>query len=1579
MAEKRTDGQTIGPISFNKGMTKDYSDLFHPDGTWSHARNAVNSSFQGDVGVLSNEQSNFNCLSLPYTIIGTVHLSNDEWVIFSTNDFQHEIGIFKENLCGQPGAYRRVVNGDCLNFNKNHLITGASRENFDCTKQIYWDDGFNPSRTMNLDEPPYLLELDPDLSTRECPVYRSTGVLDCDKLRLAPKFEVPCIGIEKSSNSGIMYNGSYQVALAYSINGQKYTDYVALSNIVSLFEHENVGGSIDISISNLEKEIFDEYQLVIIMNKADQAVANILGYYNVTQDKITIDAIPINSETVELKNIPVQNSVYDKTDAMFKVDDYLVRVAPTEKFDFNYQPQANKIKAKWVAVEYPGDYYKNSGANVGYARDEQYAFFIRWVYDTGDKSAAYHIPGRIPTANDTQTVAGVDVFDNRNRRWQVYNTATVTSFGRQPLPDGGVRVASGAMGYWQSTELYPTDAIDRWGNLCGKPIRHHKFPDDGIYNRHSIDGKIFVMGVEFTDITPPVDNDGAILSNVVGYEILRGSRLGNKTIIAKGLITNMGIYNLPGRARGSANNEKFLFQNYPFNDLRPDPYLVSEFIRGGSALNNSERNTVLLGQEKDGIIEDGYAINKRYFAFHSPEMGFIRPFLSASELRVYNESVGVAEGKFMFPSQHPKNTILTNFSGILAFILGLGRLDKYLKGERTITAVAPLSPTGPKTSGTLLMWGSSLASAFGFDSSIGIIQEIKSSDFNTLPGVLRPLGAIPVLIQGLSEGTDHYVNAIYNILRPRQHAVQHVAHGYYNGFRGVGFGNLRRKIVNSAYVSPTLQQFDAEYKVNNLYRSKNVVINVGADIQHPTLPDTSRYTIGQFENWKNLEAEYKSNISAYYTGLKLNYENQYGQIDSVIMVPTTCMQRLPSDIVADQKITSPIIFGGDVYIARYTEKNTMFFFNTWMTTQPDETPFDYSDYMNVPFARYWMRTERWSMNDFFSGLGSELRNFFDTVFDANRDEDASAGEDEVVVDNNTRPSNLHNLDNDKNSVGLLFSLGIRYGYVYLFNSGIKDFFVESEVNVAFRDHDDRPEGRHYDYTDYTDLKDLFDIKIIKTGNSYKYDFGLSISRFPTLKYSHSYLQPRYYDPKKSETCYTYRDNRIIYSFPNKDGAVRDPWKVFLTNNYSDFGSKVSSVKISVDGSGIILFENDAPVRFLPQDTLQLDLGTKLTVGDGELFTGKTQSTLASDDGYEYATGQSKFGVTSTPTGIFWLSSVQGKIFQYANGVKEISRENLKWWISKYLPFKILEDFPDFSLLDNTVNGVGVSTIYDSAEEIIYFSKKDYSVKPEFKSRLRYLENNIFVLDGGLRVKLQDTTYFNDASWTLSYDLKIKSWVSYHDWHPNFMIPGQSHFMTIKDGGIWMHNDTCQSYCNYYGIDYPFEVELLSNSGQTVSTLRSVEYQLESYIYKQNCADAHHVLDHNFDRAVIHNTEQVSGLLKLNINPKNDVSSLLQYPKINVSDIDILYSKEENKYRFNQFWDVTKDRGEFTSIRRNIWDTAPNGYIRTLNPANTDYVKFAHERKKFRHYHNHILLKRNVSGNVHMMLNLANLKIQYSPR
>jgi hypothetical protein len=376
-----------------------------------------------------------------------------------------------------------------------------------------------------------------------------------------------------------------------------------------------------------------------------------------------------------------------------------------------------------------------------------------------------------------------------------------------------------------------------------------------------------------------------------------------------------------------------------------------------------------------------------------------------------------------------------------------------------------------------------------------------------------------------------------------------------------------------------------------------------------------------------------------------------------------------------------------------------------------------------------------------------------------------------------------------------------------------------------------------------------------------------------------------------------------------------------------------------------------------------------------------------------------------------MSQNQGRVFSYSGGLQEISAAGMKWWYILYMPYRLTEDFPDYPWQDNPVAGIGCQATYDSSSTVLYFCKKDYYLKDEFKGRVVYRPmdsegiGDDFILDGNqnLKYNLGDPYLFEDSSWTISYDPKQQFWISFHDWHPDLVIPTKDIFLSTKENTFWKHNYVCDSFCNYYNQQYGWEIEFPIVSGQTVMTTRSVEYALECYRRNSgSCIDQHHVLDYNFDQAVVYNTEQVSGYLNLNLYPKNDINLSLQFPKLNgnLASYDILFSKEEQKYRFNQFWDITRNRDEFpigsnypptgpvipgTTILQgnysseNTWVTAQDGYTRVLNSLNMDYDKPELQRKKFRHYLNFLNLRREQCDDVNMILKFSNLKNQYSAR
>jgi hypothetical protein len=160
--------------------------------------------------------------------------------------------------------------------------------------------------------------------------------------------------------------------------------------------------------------------------------------------------------------------------------------------------------------------------------------------------------------------------------------------------------------------------------------------------------------------------------------------------------------------------------------------------------------------------------------------------------------------------------------------------------------------------------------------------------------------------------------------------------------------------------------------------------------------------------------------------------------------------------------------------------------------EPDLTEIDYRSYMNIAYPRFWVDSTRQSYK------------LFKNV------------------------ANTRSLDERDSS--LFF---VSQGFFYLFYSGVRDFYVESGINLAHRDWEEDISKRHYDHLEYSDWANMFRSDFIKNGNYYKYDYSLSISKLFNNYSSWGNLYPRDYDPAIASTCYIYRPKRIHYSLPQE--------------------------------------------------------------------------------------------------------------------------------------------------------------------------------------------------------------------------------------------------------------------------------------------------------------------------------------------------------------------------------------------------------------------------------------------------------------
>ena len=1794
MAKGTQDTNNNKINSFTKGLNKDFDASFIDEGMWTHARNAVNNTIEGDTSTLSNEASNVLCIEsgklLPGAskhIIGVIHLFSDKWIIFTVSytaldqPFWSEIGLLDEDTC----TYRIIVQDKkCFKFNKYHLITGASRLREDCSWGVYWSDGLNPDRYLNVGDP----QLWPDpkvwtwqgsgssttinwyvnsagdkmvwpgvqwtqdctVTNGNCNICVDTNVINCSATRLARLVTTPCVSLQLAEEGGTLQNGSYYVQVAYTIKNNRVTNYFSPSNVQPIYSERDREGALLVKIE-ADQEYFDEFELVIVRIIDEQTSIKQFGYFSTRLTEIYIDFIQETLPAVSPLALREQNPVYEKSDQMTDVNNYLLRIGPTSRYDFNYQPLANLIKAEWTAVEYPEDYYIKGGSNTSYLRDEVYCFFIRWVYDTGDKSASYHIPGRGPrnftipgtltSLLETAPYTNADSLPGDNQVFETFNTASVTGTPNTVLPDGGIFRAYGDMAYWQSSLQYPDNKEEVWNSsancwtgvplpdpslpvpeydLCGQYIRHHKFPDNALSPHFKtnlgIENSIIIMGVRFSNIILPKDQNGNDILDIVGYEILRGTRKGNKSILAKGMINNFKDYNILGSSAGQG--KVGLYPNHPYNCIIPP----------GNSLTNSSDHDYLYNDafvkkvdNNDNVLNQNIPLE--LVTFTSPDTSFRNPNLSVTELKLYGYLKGTAATNFIQPDKHPTNKLVSDgalfylvIGGLINAVLSTGgkKQINYPQGsytgqheieqDQSLTmtpgtfTVAAGGTSG--TSGTLnttntvdntnnqaaidvananTAWATSWQSAFTTgkfltDSITGqndvadifkehdkdsltaratynpIIYQSELTGTQQLPPALSALGGVQQWLYYFSEGVSLTLDVIYAFLPFRQYALQLVSHGFYRLFYKPDPNQLRRFRVESGfYLYDSLQDVPeymdpssnpVRYVINNIKRSKTVVIrtssaSTGNTSAGPHLilnsngysTDESQASLGMLNDLgysinfdDKITHQVDLIIASHYAGLKYRLRNQYGLINTIIQLPiTNCEFKFNPNTITPSTVSSScnytlqqrvvpstdLLFKGDTYITRFTEKNTMLFFYNWMYDMPNGTEFNYFLYQMLPQARYWMNSSKYDttwINFTPTSLASIISYFSGPSFGA-----GFLPSDYYKLDNRN-----YNRSNDTTlNYPPTFGSGIKESFFYLASSGVRDFFVESDVITDFRNPGTFDYQRPYIPKRFTDLAFLFNIdpNRITKGNYYAYDYSLSINNMFNQFTTYAAVQDTTYDPAVAQLCYVYFPNRVIYSLPQDQQSTEDAWFLYLPLNYTQYKSNINSIKAFARTGMFITFKNDSPIIYQGVDQLQLGSGNKVTLGDGGLFNQAPQNIVISENSYEYGSSQNKYGIISTPAGLYYISQNQGKIFTYSDGLTEISQTGLKWWFNYFLPYKLTEKFPRYPHTDNPVAGIGCQAIYDNKNSIVYFSKRDFAVNPDY-------DNDDFIYDEvsntfkykNIPVKLGQAPYFQDASWTISYDPKNRYWVSYHDWHPNLTLASKNTFLSVKGSTVWKHDASYTDYCNFYGVPYPFEVEIPVISGQTVNTLRSVEYILECYKRSEiNPVDQFHVLDFNFDTAVVFNSEQVSGYLNLNIFPKNNVTLSLQYPKLNgnLNSFDILFSKEEQKYRFNQFWDITKDRGEFpigsgyppsgplipgtTVLLGNYnelvpWDTTQNGYIKQLNQNNLNYNKPLLQRKKFRHYTNFLFLRKDPitdleERKVNMILKLVNTKNQISLR
>ncbi len=132
------------------------------------------------------------------------------------------------------------------------------------------------------------------------------------------------------------------------------------------------------------------------------------------------------------------------------------------------------------------------------------------------------------------------------------------------------------------------------------------------------------------------------------------------------------------------------------------------------------------------------------------------------------------------------------------------------------------------------------------------------------------------------------------------------------------------------------------------------------------------------------------------------------------------------------------------------------------------------------------------------------------------------------------------------------------------------------------------------------------------------------------------------------------------------------------------------------------------------------------------------------------------------------------------------------------------------------------------------------------------------------------------------------------------------------GCLWTHLKNPQIYNYYYGniepyiIEYPFSYKYNDEILQNVKDYSKVYRYLPSTTgYFDNNRKVQ-VDDKWFNKAVLYNGQQSTGLLELVPKPENNLSAYMQYPVLNNDSKTITFTKSDNFYQYNTFWALQKD-------------------------------------------------------------------------
>jgi len=175
------------------------------------------------------------------------------------------------------------------------------------------------------------------------------------------------------------------------------------------------------------------------------------------------------------------------------------------------------------------------------------------------------------------------------------------------------------------------------------------------------------------------------------------------------------------------------------------------------------------------------------------------------------------------------------------------------------------------------------------------------------------------------------------------------------------------------------------------------------------------------------------------------------------------------------------------------------------------------------------------------------------------------------------------------------------------------------------------------------------------------------------------------------------------------------------------------------------------------------------------------------------------------------------------------------------------------------------------------------------------------------------------------------------------------FTPCNTATLWRHLTNISLYNHFYGniepyiIEYPFSFQSYDEILQSVKDYTKVYnyFPDENGIY--STTNKIETDNQWFNKAILYNGQQTSGLLELVPKPINNLKNYLLYPLYNKDSKTIIYTKSDNFYQYNTFWGLVKDK----TIPLFLTSCESMSIDKVLNQINMDYGKRSFKKEPLR--------------------------------